>query len=460
MRPAEAFPWSERHLRCVWADARWRPAELVTADRQRVSVEEPGRWNLEAGPDFLDAVLRVEPGARVVRGDVELHVRPQDWAHHGHSKDPRYQRVVAHVTYFPGPVQGGHLPPGTLEIPLSEGLRRNPFFSFEALDVSAFPYAEMDEHPPCSRELAAWGPDARVALLEAAGAERIRVKVARLRCEMAVRSPAQVLYEEIMGGLGFKQNRLPFRMLAARLPLETLRRESAGSGVLGAYALLCGVSGLLPDRVMPRWDSGTRRFIRSAWDLWWKQKDGWDGLTLPKSEWQLSHLRPANHPLRRMMAAAELFCGARTLLDVLREERCTDPAFCGPVITYLTGVGACGFWGRRVSLAATESAHPLALVGEGRAAALLSNAIVPWIAACEERESPGFDLLRALPLEDDNRLIRHMAHALFGHDHNPAFYRTGLRQQGLLQIFSDFCLQAGGGCRTCRMPGVLAHQKW
>lgn len=459
--PVEAFPWTERHLRCAWADARWRPAELVTADRQRVVVEECGRWNLEAGPDFLDAVLRVEPGARVVRGDVELHIRPQDWTHHGHAGDPRYQRVVAHVTYFPGVLGQGCLPPGTMEIALGEALRRNPFFSFEAMDVRAFPYAEADRQPPCSVELASWDPEKREGLLDAAGAERIRVKAARLRCEMAVRSPAQVLYEELMGGLGFKHNRLPFRMLASRLPLEALRRGAAEGGVLGAYALLCGVSGLLPDRVMPRWDAEARGFIRAVWDLWWKRKDGWDEMVLGKGEWRLSNLRPVNHPLRRMMAAAELFCGDFVLEDALRAASMEGAPWVERMMRDLCGIGGNGFWTRRTALAAVPSDAPVALIGPGRAAALIVNALVPWIAACgDDPEWPDAGFLRALPAEDDNRSIRHMAHALFGHDHNPALYRTGLRQQGLLQIFGDFCLNARGGCRTCRFPGALAHQKW
>ena len=38
--------------------------------------------------------------------------------------------------------------------------------------------------------------------------------------------------------------------------------------------------------------------------------------------------------------------------------------------------------------------------------------------------------------------IREAAHQLLGPDHNPAMYRSGLRQQGLLQIYFDFCVPA------------------
>ena len=51
------FAFSERHLQCVWMDANLRPTSLTTRDGEALSVVDPGRWNLEAGPDFLDAEI-------------------------------------------------------------------------------------------------------------------------------------------------------------------------------------------------------------------------------------------------------------------------------------------------------------------------------------------------------------------------------------------------------------------
>ena len=49
----------------------------------------------EAGPDFRDALLEVE-GVGLVRGDVELHLRQQDWDAHAYVGDPKYNGVVVH----------------------------------------------------------------------------------------------------------------------------------------------------------------------------------------------------------------------------------------------------------------------------------------------------------------------------------------------------------------------------
>ena len=83
-------------------------------------------------------------------------------------------------------------------------------------------------------------------------------------------------------------------------------------------------------------------------------------------------------------------------------------------------------------------------------AAIAANAILPYLAAIHP-ESASL-LCRGIPSESISAPMRTMANRLFGRDHNPgALYSAdGLRQQGLLQIFSDFCLNARGGCADCR----------
>ncbi len=453
-----AEPFTERHLRVLWFDSAHRPAALTTQDDQRVEVLDPGRWNLEAGPDFLDATLRLLPDRRQVRGDVELHRHPSDWVHHGHTGDVRYRHVVASVTWYPGRMPVGNLPAGALEIALRDAVLANPSFCFEGLDLTAYPYAAPAPRPPCAVALLGLSPDVSAALLDRAGEVRLHRKAARLAALCASRSASQTLYEEVLAGLGYKQNELPCRRLAQTLPLVTLRETVAKDGLLAGYAMLAGVAGLLPAKPQATWDQESRAFLRDVWDCWWKIQAHWQSRVLPRELWTLHHLRPLNHPLRRLMAVLPLFTGPEAWPEALSGILSGAPAvWPAQLLARINDLGSCApFWSRRAGFGGKPLLHPAALVGAGRAAALLLNAIVPFLMTRGFPELVARERLAQLPAEDDHHLARETAFRLFGRDHNPAIHHTGLRQQGLVQIFQDFCLNAHTACADCPLPAALA----
>lgn len=404
--PFRHFPYRERHLQCLWADQRLRPTNLITTDGERVDVEHAGNWNLEAGPDFLNAVLRIGNGRRLC-GDLEVHIHPNGWQQHGHAGDPRYENVRFHLVYFPGPEIDG-----LIQIPLQDVLTANPRFSFENIDLTAYPYSVPTGDFPL-RDL---DPDHKTAWLEAAGEERLRLKAERYAFAMHSRDPEQLLWEELLAALGYKNNKSPFRRLAAALPLARLRAIAPTPET--AYALLLGLSGLLPtDTAQPR-EKETRAFIRKIWDCWWKQSGNLTESPLLRSDWNLSGIRPANHPVRRLMAAAHYAFRI--------PEIATNPQ--------LLSDFPINFWSVRLNW--NTRCKPMTLVGPARANAMVTNILVPWNAATGATE-PKLD---RLPPEPGNSIIRQTAHALFGPDHTCKTYRSTLARQGLIQIFHDYLI--------------------
>jgi hypothetical protein len=456
MTGARGFPYKERHLQCVWFDAALRPGTLKTEQGDVVIVEHPGQWNLEDGPDFLDAVLRVGPDRRRLAGDVEIHIHPSDWQRHGHSRNPAYARVIAHVTYFPGAITTAPVGSigGAIQVSLKDGLAANPFFSFESLDLTAYPYTSREPITPCARLLKTWSPDHVAGLLESAGEERLQGKAARMAVAFTSKAPDQILYEEIMTALGYKNNRAPFRYLAEQLPLETLRKASVRH-TLKAYALLMGVAGLLPAQTPSRWDAETRAFVRQLWDHWWKHQAAWGARALRRKSWKLSGLRPQNHPQRRLMLAAILFTREDTLTQSLTALDTTAPDECFRQIAAFLQPVADTYWRCRLTFAGKKQSAPIALMGTQRIAAIVSNVFVPFLAALGKLQVMRPVFLCRLPPEEDNQIIRQTAHNLFGPDHNPDLYRSGLRQQGLIQIFHDFCLTDRSRCENCLLLKAL-----
>ena len=449
-----APPSSERHLQCVWYDAALRPARLRTRDGEEVDVVSPGRWNLGPGPDFTEAAVRVGPARREVRGDVEVHLRPADWTAHGHAGDPRYARVRLHVTFAPGPPPSAPLPPGVLSIALRDALAANRSFDFNAIDPAAYPYAVRSGACPCSAVLDAWTPSARTALLDAAGQERLRRKAERLAARAREKGVEQAFYEEMMSTLGYRHNKGPFRCLAESVPLDALRDESGGSP-RAAYALLSGVAGLLPAAPRPGWDAETLAEFRATWDAWWKRRSRWEGVALPADAWRNDGVRPANRPVRRLQAAARWFTRDPPLIEALRAGAREDPVALLRHAPLLLDAPPDGYWGRRLTWGGTVRARPQALVGRARAAAVVLNVVAPMLALAEPDAAATPGWLDALPAESDHALLRQTAHALFGPHHPASWYRTGLRRQGLLQIFHDYCLTDRSGCTECPLPAQL-----
>lgn len=405
---ARYFPYSERHLQAVWFDGRLRPSGLTTVRGEPVTVENPGRWNLEAGPDFLDAVLRIGREQRRLAGDAEIHVVPADWKHHGHHADPRYAGVRFHICWFPGETDEALFPPGTVHLVLCDACTAD----LESIDLTAYPYHEPRT---AAFPLAGCDPSAVTGLLEAAGEERLRRKAGHLMRRIRQRGERQALYEETAAALGYKHNKAPFRRLAQRLPVDRLRAEY-GSDASAVQAVMLGAAGLLPSQPPAHWPEETKKALRTCWDIWWREQHKWEETGTPDGPaWRLSGVRPLNHPVRRLAALAQW-----TAVDVFgrfaqvswRELTCVQNGV--PVVTA----------GRHGQNAA---------VGPGRAQAILLNVIIPYRLGGGDAAA-----FNNLPVEPMNSVIRETAHALFGPDHSPKLYRSAPARQGLIQIFQDF----------------------
>lgn len=453
-----AQPPHERHLQCVWFDNALRPQHLFTHEGESVTVEDPGAWNLEAGPDFRGAAAFIGSARRRIAGDVEVHIHPAGWRQHGHAADPRYARVRFHITFHPGPFDSALFPPGAVQIALRAPLAARAGFSFDQVDITTYPYANRAPVPPCLTELRSWPAPAKLQLLEAAGQERLRRKAERLHLLSAGSNLTQAAYEETFAALGFKLNKQPFRQVAQAVPLELLRAECAGA-ILPAFALLAGVAGLLPEAPGADWDNESRQFFRQIWDAWWKRRERFLPLALPRAAWQLGGLRPANHPLRRLMAAAALFApasgGPGEWIDRARAQPAGFARNWTRRLTTLSGP----YFDHRAVFGGKRSRSPQALIGPERADALLVNVAVPLLAQAGVPEPFAQGLLDALPAEKDNAILRQAALNLFGADCPPSHLRSGVRRQGLLQIFHDYCLNDRSRCAACPFPNLLRRHR-
>ncbi len=396
-------PVSERQVQAVWYDGRLRPGVMYAADGRRVKVIDPGVWNLEAGPDFLDAVLEIGNSGHRMKGDVEIHLNPSDWAAHHHSSDVRYRNVIAHVTWRSGGFDSAGtdaLPAGCVSICIGKYLRGRPDFSPDDIDVAAYPYANIPKTLRPCEVLLKNNYDLCFNVLHGAGLRRLEMKSRRIKMRLVrAGDRAQVFYEEVMGALGFKYNQISFRTLAESVPWRELPCDKES-----VLEILKCAAGMQVEHIAP---------------------------------WKRANVRPNNTPEKRFAAAAEIFSepdeisGMPKLLRISESNDLTVREGQKAVMDVLCANG---------------------MLGSKRAAAVMANVIIPFAFA--ENKIP------CLPdwifPEDICSPARLTAYRLFGRDHNPALYsNNGLLIQGLLQIHRDFCLSSHADCNECPLVNHL-----
>lgn len=439
VRECALFPFakapSELELQARWFSGDFGN-QFTIATGDRIDVVQFGIWNREPGPDFRDAVISLN-GGEPIRGSIEFDLADRNWETHGHSINPAFEDTVLHVF---------------VEKSEREFFTRTPS-NREVIQVRVDPSA-LPENLAATVAIARPGrcqaplkdlPDDRVnSILNAAAQFRLQRKAAGIRRKIELHGRDETLFQELAATLGYKQNKLPFTLLAQRVSLKQLR-EKIGD----AEALLFGMAGFLTTTDLDAYRKSTREYVRTLWDRWWPRRDDFQRLVLPGSLWRITSTRPANHPQRRLGALAAVVINWPTF------ARLTHSADHRALGDFLAGLQH-SFWDGHYTLVADPASKPMALIGESRIAEIMANLYYPLATSAGHNVWDAFSKLRA---RLTNRRLAIAATRLFGNDtQDNRFLKTVAQQQGLLQIYEDFCLQDNSDCANCPFPEQM--KRW
>jgi len=219
------FTFSERLLQKIWDRGDFDSRRLTTLDGRPVILENRGKWNGLAGPDFRQARVRI--GDAIKTGDVELHLYADDWIAHRHAEDRAYSDVCLHVVLFPPSAAHRTIGCDGSEIPVVVLLPvlRHDLEEYAAEDaVETMANRSCDQLRDALRELEP--VQIRQHLMDGAMRRwRRKVHYAKLRIERLGFDEA--CHQTAMEVLGYRFNRVPMLNLAARYQLEKWPAVSA-----------------------------------------------------------------------------------------------------------------------------------------------------------------------------------------------------------------------------------------
>lgn len=490
----------ERFLRHIWSRQYVEHATLSTTDRRKIRVIDVGTINVDSGPDFRDAIIRI--GTITYHGDVEIHRTIAGWCQHGHFTDPRYNKVILHVVLEkgsdPAPTlvhSGRHIPVLILEPYLGESI--HTLWQKTILDEKAL----LRKTIRCSglndsvdgKLLSAW--------LRRLAVERLELKLRRfderLRELARIHSFAvhdfttrqsrwrvqgnpddippphrellhkqlahrefwdQLLYEGIMECLGYSKNQESFVRLARSVTLREIQTQRIETNDETLQALLLGAAGLLP-KLKAIQEKESRAFVRLLTAEWKERKKHYRSAVMHPADWQFFPTRPVNFPTLRIAVAVPLVRSIlredlfRRMIEVLKAPGETSAAL--RLLRAMLVIKPHPYWTShyRFEHATTKPVHSL---GPERIDAVITNAIIPlsllYARIFKDRfvREGALHLFESMPPAAENSTTRIMTSQLLRDRLGVASVSM---QQGLIQLNKFYCGEER--CAECDVGRIV-----
>ncbi len=291
----------EDFLHYLWQYQLFNKLDLRTSENEIVQIERIGQHNQNAGPDFLEA--RIKIGQELWVGSVEIHLKSSDWYVHNHETDPFYDNVILHLVWVDDiPIfRRNNTPICTLVI---KGLVPKQIWNnYINLNLKAKKWIA------CENLIGEIKGFKQKKWLERLYVERLEYKFALISemLEKSVNDWESVFFKLILKNFGLKVNGSAFLDLANSIDFSTLRKERDESKKL--EALLLGQAGLLRNNL----DDSYYIELQQVYKY---QKHKYK-LNPPSEPVQFFRLRPANFPTIRLAQLANLFSKNNNLFQEL-----------------------------------------------------------------------------------------------------------------------------------------------
>lgn len=294
---------NEDLLHYIWRTQQFNHNDLRLTNGEVIQVLQAGTHNHDSGPDFFNALIL--QGEIKWAGNIEIHIKSEDWLLHKHQENPVYNKIILHVVWEDNhPISfldGKPIP--TLE--LKGRVNKQIIDRFELLDTNTSWVA-------CENYLSKIRDEVKQETISDAVVERLEQKSNRLDqiLNLTKNDWEASLYQLLAKYFGFKVNSIPFELLASSLSYSILRKHQHNRKQLSA--LVWGQAGFLE-----REHKGSYPIELKEEYLFLKNK--YQLKSIDPSLWKFMRMRPSNFPTVRIAQFIDLLYKNHNLFQKIIE---------------------------------------------------------------------------------------------------------------------------------------------
>lgn len=424
---------NEAFLHYIWQYQYFNKNDFKSTSGEPVSVLQAGFKNTNAGPDFLNAKIKI--GDVVWIGHVEIHVESSEWIAHRHHLDHAYENVILHVVWKENQTilqkDGSKLSTVELKGRVSDDL----LLRYRKL-------VNQPESIPCSHHLAGVNEITKLSMIEKALIERLENKSRAIqdRLQNNQNDWEETAYQLLLKNFGFKINSPAFERLAEILPLRIIQKHDQ---LIQVEALLFGQAGFLDE---PKHDSYFS-LLKREYDFLSKKYSIGDR-RMNKSQWKFLRLRPANFPTIRLAQLAALLTNRKNIFSNIVDATSYQD------LLQMFSVTQSEYWQTHYRFDYPTD-EKLTGIGDTSVYNLLINTAIPLMVAYGKLKDEqrfvdrALEIIQHIPAEENAIVKRWNTQKISA--------KSAGDSQALIEIFNNYCLKKR--CLECNIGFSILSTK-
>jgi len=407
---------SEDFIHFLWKHKAFDIRNIQTTDGRPIEILNVGIHNMDAGPDFSNAKIRIDHTLWV--GNVEIHRTASDWYLHKHELDPAYNNTILHVVWEED-----------TSCITEAGRKLDSVVLSDYCDESLLQkYTYLQTHHgwvPCEKVITSVPDVYKTGMVYRAAVQRLERKSTELIQELdASKGDVEnVQYQWLMKSFGFKVNALPMQQLAKRIHPTLVRRYA--QDLIKLEALYFGVAGFLEAVITDE------KYIVLLKREFEHLKSLHNLKPMKRYEWKFMRTRPQNFPTVRLSQWCALVFASKGMPDILHLSKRPSE------LLSLLDIEVSAYWKVHFDFNKPWPKQKQGRLGQASKSVIAINAFATFYfsyglyQANDQFKEAALNLLEELPAED-NAIIRKWSDLGLSFD-------TAQESQGALELKNEFC---------------------